>query len=622
MGRAALKKYPITDRYLSQSSRATIKNIYDALVELITNADDSYKRLEAAGKSIDGEIEVTVKRERGGICKEFAVKDKAEGMDNNDLVNAMRIGGQTSGIEAENPVRGFFGRGLKEVCIALGEAEIIAVKGGKKYTLYMYPDGYDDSFLNTRLNTQEPNGTEVIVKVKKEQLKVPGRDTFIQQLQNHYALRDIIRRRIVFLIFEDGTRGIIRSVLKFEPPNGKEVVNKLVTLRRSREEIRLRIWETEEPLKDGRPFGLAGILIKIVGCPVDVYQYPNEPAALYFWGEATCDSILPKLKEWSETGDPGIFKVDRTGLDWRADFCVELKEVIEQELKPLVLRKKKEFAESFERDARPDYTNFLHKICNGLNELFKEEIEISTGPELGKEDAVIDALTLIPSRINLEVDKPRAISVYAPDYLINAAGDVVDISSDSPNLLIWPKKVTLQESSKHRGLYQNYFHIKAPDGATAGTIIAKLGEDTAFSHFKLAPPVNKKERPSKPVSRKRVLFSGIKFDNTENPLQRASYDSGNGILLIYEKFPGVDIIIKFLALPGEVGQFAKIMLADIICEAACFVLIRIGIENGKYYVDYGNGSASIDNFLYYYHELQKKYLKEIQRIILVSSFVK
>ena len=48
------KDLPINPRIIEQSAKATVKNLIDGIVELITNCDDSYKDLEREGHKVSG----------------------------------------------------------------------------------------------------------------------------------------------------------------------------------------------------------------------------------------------------------------------------------------------------------------------------------------------------------------------------------------------------------------------------------------------------------------------------------------------------------------------------------------------------------------------------------------
>ena len=113
------KDLPINPKIISQLSRATIKNIVDGIVELVTNSDDSYKRLEEKRVKTSGKIEIYVNRKKGGICENLKIKDYAEGMTKEELEKAIEFGGETSGFLEGRSVRGLFGRGLKETIVSL-----------------------------------------------------------------------------------------------------------------------------------------------------------------------------------------------------------------------------------------------------------------------------------------------------------------------------------------------------------------------------------------------------------------------------------------------------------------------------------------------------------------------
>jgi len=124
------KKVPIHSRVILEQAKTTIQDLIDAAVELITNSDDSYKQLEQEEIKHSGEIMVYVKRARKGMCKEFWIRDFAEGMKKENLRKAIEYGAKTSAFHRGRSARGLFGRGLKEAILSLGEGEIFTSKDG------------------------------------------------------------------------------------------------------------------------------------------------------------------------------------------------------------------------------------------------------------------------------------------------------------------------------------------------------------------------------------------------------------------------------------------------------------------------------------------------------------
>ena len=133
----ALKKgeqlFPgVEDEVALEQAKGTISNLYDAIVELVTNSDDSYASIEQEGKSTSGKIEISIKKLKGRKLKELLVKDEASGMTPEKLEKVIRYGKKTSDFYEGKSVRGFFGRGLKESIIALGDGEILTVSEEKR----------------------------------------------------------------------------------------------------------------------------------------------------------------------------------------------------------------------------------------------------------------------------------------------------------------------------------------------------------------------------------------------------------------------------------------------------------------------------------------------------------
>jgi len=97
-------------RYIQHVRSHAIGDVYDALVELITNADDSYNNLFVRKRRTrdGGDILIEhLEQRKGRSC--IVVRDKAEGMDSSDMEKSfVRMGAFTS----EWGNRGYMGRPL------------------------------------------------------------------------------------------------------------------------------------------------------------------------------------------------------------------------------------------------------------------------------------------------------------------------------------------------------------------------------------------------------------------------------------------------------------------------------------------------------------------------------
>jgi len=195
---AVERKLHIEDRVAEQQARATIKNNpILALVELVTNSDDSYRRLENAGFKADGRIIIElVRRYEGSVIR---VMDYAEGFDESRMDERVGgYGGDTSGFTEKDAGRGYWGRGLKEAMIAMGFGSVESIRDDflHKCTLEHLNYKRNNPIKITRairnnLGVKE-NGTVVTLKAVNEGIRMPQFETLKHSLEYYYSLRDIM----------------------------------------------------------------------------------------------------------------------------------------------------------------------------------------------------------------------------------------------------------------------------------------------------------------------------------------------------------------------------------------------------------------------------------------------
>ncbi len=615
------KELPIDARIVEQLAKATVKSLFDGIVELVTNSDDSYKRLEGQGKQVSGKIEIYVDREKGGICKNLRVKDWAEGMSKDKLEQAIVFGGETSGFEKGKSVRGLFGRGLKETIIALGEGEITTNKYGKISKTRLWFDRklkkpqYDDELLNKSRTTTEANYTEINIKITNKKIKIPDYETFKKRLSSHYALRDInsANNREIKLIFEDLKRKSKNTVIiSFTPPEGEKVLEKEIIIPKFRDKIKITIYESSKPLTSPRhnPYGLAGVLIKTRSAILDnqLFKFENETAALYFYGQAICNGMEERLRN----GETEIIDPNRGGIEWNYNYCSTLAESIENVLQPLVLKKQREIEKIPEVKVKEPTKKMLKKLRSLLNEIAKGELEEMPGVPADPEPD-ITRLLIKPERANIALNEPRTFSIYAPKDIVESEG--VEAYIDSDNYSIQPLS-TVVKLEKHRKfpnrIWYKYFKVVGTEENAESTITVYLGKEIASAIVKVAFP--KKKKKGKVTGRKGGFISEFIADELNNPMQRVVYR--NGVIRVYVNFPSVSKFIKS-GFQGVETREGRLLLAELVGEALCKELARRGIENNKYPAIQG---GEIDAFNTAVNELQKKYLYRIQNIIFAWKF--
>jgi len=618
-------------RIIIDQSKATITNLIDGIVELVTNSDESYSSLEKRGIRPNGQIEIYVNRKKGGICEKLIIKDNAEGMNTTKLLDALKYGGKTSSFWSGESGRGLWGRGLKETIISLGEGEIKTINKGKlaKTRIWKQNDQilFDEKFLNNFESTTQQDGTEIIITITNKDMKVAETEKFMNQISTHYALRDINKsnKRTVVLKFEELTTRskkhgalITTQHIRFPNPEGEELNMITTKLPCYEDKVDIKIYKSPVALEYQRhsPFGRAGFLIKTTKAILDnqLFKFENDPAGLYFWGEIICIDLEKRMREKGETN---ILTSTRTGLNWKHEYCQILSKTIEKILEPYISKKREELLHNKPAGEIKDTTRkMLKKLSNFLNEIAKTELgEDTDRPPEPLPDIV--SLTIDPPSARVQKDLTRTLLVRAPISLVDKLGKKVDI--ETSNSIIYPLNWTLnlEKSKKYpEFIYSGYFKISTRSLEGNAIIKVKLGNESATTKITIAPP--KIIGPRQP--RKGGFISDFKPDNGsitgEN--MRATYKKESGFVYINISFPSVN---KYIGegLKGIETSEGRILLSEIVGEVF-FRQLATDIIEREGYIPTGEPLNIIEDFKSKINDLQKKYLYKIQEIISTWRF--
>lgn len=171
------QRFEIEDRYFLQTAESAMRDdITRGLVELITNADDSYGELERNGLTTSGKILIEIERRRKSKNTTVKISDRAEGMRLEEMVNKLRrVGGITSHfLEAKGvKTRGLMGRGSKE-CVVFGVLTFKSIKDSvysevvlkKPATFVPIAERNATESDRIKLNIPRRNGTVVELEIE------------------------------------------------------------------------------------------------------------------------------------------------------------------------------------------------------------------------------------------------------------------------------------------------------------------------------------------------------------------------------------------------------------------------------------------------------------------------
>lgn len=596
MSFAVDKKLYIEHRVAEQQARATIKNNpILALVELITNSDDSYRRLESSGFKADGRIIIEfIRKYQGAVIR---VIDYAEGFDEKMMDERVGgYGGDTSGFTEKDAGRGYWGRGLKEAMIAMGFGSVESIRDNHLYKCTLEHLDYKRNHpikitkeIRSSLGAKD-NGTVITLRAVSEGIRVPQFETLKHSLEYYYSLRDIMSRssREVLLIEKDSRNKIKRQEkLSYIFPRGELYIRKTVNVQDFVDaKIELEIYRSTEPLsghEDEGPLRENGILIRSKGAILDITltrRFEGNNYASRIFGHATCDYFDYLLRTKKEP----IIRADRAGVDWTHSFSKAVETALSKEIATFVSeeeKKAKEVEKRLENEkTRKRYTASLPE----LNKIAKDELGKESGEGEGEDEGRPQQLPpngfdFIPDYIQIIVDKESILTLKALVPKIVKSGSVANISSDVKEIIVLDKNLSFDEKDANpdNGLVIGHIKVIGKQVGAEGIVTAQINGLRAEMLVKV---ISRRKTPEPREPRKSGLFKNFEFSPVADPNQRVKFERVSGKIVIATKAPSV---ATYFGPDGE-GQeegHCQVMLAELVVEAVCREIARRKIESGK-----------------------------------------
>ena len=412
-----------TTRYRRQNmAKAMRGKIERAIVELITNSDDSYRELEDNGVTVSGKIRIDIERKRGKQCSIVSVRDRAGGMSGKEMYLKLgAVGIRASGFELGKARRGLLGRGAKDIAI-FGSAHFESIKNNKYSHLIISPslsaefkarDKEATQEHRNRLGISRGNGTVVILEVNSE-FVIPRHEKMIDLLSRFYSLRDIMSNpnREVILTDQHSRRS---DLLTYKYPSGEIVLDKDIDIPGYPEaKARITVKKHETAFQSDTSPLREGILIKSSSAIHDCtyFQLDSDVYCWRFTGELLCDYIDKLVREYDEreesTDNPVhptrnpilLLDPNRDGLAEEHPFAHSLKQECRKLLKTLVdgLKSEENIQKKKVTSARLDHKlGILSKEISSVFEKKLTELE----EELLPGSAPIGKITNLPIGLHI-----------------------------------------------------------------------------------------------------------------------------------------------------------------------------------------------------------------------------
>jgi hypothetical protein len=423
---------------MQDSALAMGRDVVRALVEMITNASDSYSRLERRGEAVAGAIEVAAERVRSGEYNRAIVRDHAEGMRRTDMeARILQAGARTS----ESGDRGVQGRGAKDIAF-FGKAKYESIKDGW-YAHVLIDGGLRFEDLYERAATPEDserlgipaatNGTQVTLYVRRHQHSVPRHDNLARRLSRNVQLRGIMTTDARTVTLADlGRAGSPPERLRYTAPHDRTTVKSVAVSIDNVPEATgsLVIFRSSEPFEDDRTMDRHGGIVIDDGSGIHEATYftlEGRAGALRFSGWLTCPYIRILQDRYDDavaadkpTDDPKnpipIITRTRTGLSRDHPFTSKLAAFVDQQLRPLVDEEETQQAQragQVTEDTRKRLRQVARELGAKMADVMKR-LELEYRPE-GGDDGPIQTpvkLRVVPPSVYMLPGTQQTFSVH------------------------------------------------------------------------------------------------------------------------------------------------------------------------------------------------------------------
>jgi hypothetical protein len=599
------RKLQYADRVaIQQADQAIRKDVFRALVEIITNSNDSYLRLEQAGWSVGGEIFIDVHRRHKNST--IRVWDHAEGMNDSRMDKVVGTYGEaTSGIKEDKNVRGMWGRGLKDSIFGLGHGYVRSFKGGNFYSCSLLIKNGVPTFtldeparalvpVRQEYGILEGNGTIVEIIVSRDDVKVPQFDNLRNYLQRHFELRPIMsnpKRRIILRELAADGRIKQEHTLGYRSPKGDKVLSERIKIPEHPAWVKLELFRSSIQLStrgEEGDYADGGLLVISRGMVLSLtmLKYENDPVAAYFYGSMQCDYLHDLLKK-----DEPVLTATRDGINWSHPFAKALKQAVEARLEPLIEKERKHALREEQTKLDKQLRQKIDRALHELNHIAFSEL--SNRRDGAAQILLPDSgMAFVPERAYVQTGRVLTLTLRADIKKKARPNDVVNVASNSAEIVVLTPTVALKPHKDDPSVGEAQVKVEGRQVGEEGIITALLGKLHAQAMVQVH---SKKEALVEPPTRgKNALFNDIRFDDRMDPRQRVYFDRVNSSIVIATNAPSVKMYLDENNRLDTTIQ-GQVLLAELVAEAVCREIAREGVEKGRFLVLEGSEADAIQN---------------------------
>jgi hypothetical protein len=489
-------------RYWRQNAQMAVRDVYDAVVEVVTNADDRYQVLRR-----DGRIEIEVERRRKESSSTLRVRDFADGMTAEVMKSKLaKLGGRISGLAEGESVRGTNSRGAKDIAVLGGVVFESIAADGRYHRCEISPQGQftlaDPSPRATErhrdsIGIPEGTGTVVTVSVDPNVTSVPQHETMRDQLASLIPLRDILSspQRTVTLLDVNKQR---KEMITAHEVQGREVLKERILVPGYPEiEAKLVVKRASDRFEPGKAkFRRGGIAIKsshaIHEATLFAPEFEHDPHAAWFFGRLTCEGIDRLGNDYDERFEKGkkptadnprpVLDPMRTGLSREHPFVKALFGEALKRFRPLVDAERRQ-ADSTKPRIESDQTRkrlrSLEKEATKFIDRYLDEDETPRDADDKNSDNHLRGrgFSFSPPFAQIVVEhKARFwLNISSSAFPELAVGDPAELTCSSSELICDRRVVLLEQHPKQEGILRAVWSVKAVAVTPAIEVAARAG---------------------------------------------------------------------------------------------------------------------------------------------------
>ncbi|MFL2819251.1 MAG: hypothetical protein ACJ0BR_06315, partial [Candidatus Puniceispirillales bacterium] len=488
-------KWEIDKRAITDISSASITSITEAVIELLTNVDDSYERIANGNKKAYSEKKCLIKYKRGGNHQPsyLEIYDNAEGMSANDIVRNLTIGKYSSG----GSTRGHFSKGLKDISI-FGTVTLKSIKDNlySETTFSLQDEGYakpktqkatQQHINDLNLKKKNRNGTKIEYLIKRgNRLTHTTFDQLVKDLETHYMLKNILheqKRSLRVLIQNLNDKSHKPQLLVHKPPLIKKTIfDEIIQSDSIKEyndfykpddEVCFSLYEIEEDKEAPNNHSLCGIYIegnKQVYSKGFFDMDKNNPYFRRFFGVLRTTLLDKSLEVWRDKTTSDNSKLNpssiieptrRGGLAWQHPLIDKLVKIPKQKLKNYI-------SELDQKNKNIDFHSDSRKLINEISDLIAQEMQEIDDDISSFDKNNIDRIKHgqwlpVPKQVNLYPDEEKNIYVYTQEStLINKSALLtLKIDDEDKQFIHVFNEQSIPTESDEKGKYRFSFKIKA-----------------------------------------------------------------------------------------------------------------------------------------------------------------